>query len=193
MQDCPQKRRLPFCSEQWRTACLGSAGVSLLPEVLLSPQAAPQALCSVPKIMQRSSLQNLRTAQQLRTALNSEPVPAVSHIQLAKLSLNKLCCSVLNKLETFRVQQFELHPTKDVVKKHLYLPGILANTQVGKLFLVLLWVHVCTKSHTSSFLTSVDTGGKKAHKTKNHVLQQPCWCLYNDNGFLILSFQSSNI
>lgn len=85
--------------------------------------------------MQRSSLQNLRTAQQLRTALNSEPVPAVSHIQLAKLSLNKLCCSVLNKLETFRVQEFELHPTKDVVKKKSLSPWHPSKYTGGEMIL----------------------------------------------------------
>lgn len=55
------------------------------------------------------------------TQVSSEPVPAMSHIPLAKVSLNTLCCSVLKELEVFRVQQFELHPTKDMVKKpHLY-------------------------------------------------------------------------
>lgn len=34
---------------------------------------------------------------------------------LAKLSLSMLCCYVLNELEAFRVQQFEPHPTKDMI------------------------------------------------------------------------------
>lgn len=44
---------------------MGSAGVSLVPGGLVSPQAALQALCSAPKTMQRSSLQNWLGSQHL--------------------------------------------------------------------------------------------------------------------------------
>lgn len=63
---------------------------------------------------------------------SSEPVPAMSHLPLAKVSLNTLCCSVLNELEAFRVQQFEPHPTKDMVKKTSLSPRSLMDTQVEK-------------------------------------------------------------
>lgn len=58
-----------------------------------------------------------KTSRLPNSGLNYEPVPAVSHMPLAKLSLNTLCCYVLNELETFRVQQCEPHPTKDVINR----------------------------------------------------------------------------
>lgn len=173
-QDCPQKRRLPWCSEQSWTASLGSAGVCLVPGLLLSPQAAPQALCSVPKTMQRSLLQNLRTAQQLRTALNSEPIPAMSHIQLTKLSLNTLCCSVLNETKVFRVHQFEPYPTKDMVKKPSLSPQQIHRWRSDSQYWPPLgFMSTCVYQYTQQGekLISYICGhtGKK-NKKKNHIL-----------------------